>query len=99
MDGPELFDNAAQPLGRRRHDELVFGFEHRRADCRQCPVAIYRGVVRNFLRLPQSHRGQIKDEGLQKGASRLAAARQHLDKVFLIGLSKGQPIDHALLSK
>jgi hypothetical protein len=48
---------------------------------------------------PKADRWKIENERLQQCAGCSATARQHVDEVFLIGLSKSQPIDHPLLSE
>jgi len=45
---------------------------------------------------PKTHRRKIENERLQQHTSRIAAAGQNADEVFLIWLPKSQPIDHAL---
>ena len=49
--------------------------------------------------LPQTHRGKFQDRWLQQRTCRFPAARQHVDKIFLVGLTESQSIDHAMFSK
>ena len=63
------------------------------------PVAIGRCCTGSHRGLAQAHCGKSENEWWQQPARCLAAPRQHIDEIFLIGLSKSQTINHALLSK
>lgn len=84
---------------RYRRDRISHFYYERRVNGRHWPVTVCLFGAAPLRRLTEPHRGEIENERLQQFAGLSTTARQHIDKVFLIRLSKRQPIDHALLSK